>query len=574
MALGSGARLPISERVAKPDLLTSELVLSLLWAGFLTLLIAGPWLLPGYVFGTDWPGPRRIPLPPDLASYAPLQAVLSAASSAIGGEATGKLFICSVLFTAGALAYRAIPAGGFVPRALAATVYVVNPFVYGRLHYGQLFVLAGYAFLPWVAISVRRLLVEPRVATSIVTAASFALLGVLSLHLFFAAGVLAAALVMTHVVATEHKLLYLKRLAPALLLTTIVSLGASSYWIIPLLKGSGSEGSRLAGIGSGDLKFFAAIPDKHLGLVPNLLGLYGFWAEATNRFTSMKAFVPVWPLILGLLLILCGIGAFAAFRKRDLELRPWVAGLLIAAVVALVLEAGMSQPMTAGLVEWVDAHFSPYRGMRDAGKWAAVLALVYSQLAALGALAILDWLRKWDTPQARVEWIASIAAGLLLALPLYYGNGLLYGAHGEIKPSQYPPGWYAADRMLASDKHPGRTLFLPWHEYMTYEFIRNQNKVVAPPAPSFFSVPVVVSSNPEVPGIARPTDPDQVAITNLVRAGATGNWADVLAARGIKYILLAHELDWSGYSYLDSQPGITKVGEYGSISLYLNSRVL
>jgi hypothetical protein len=225
-------------------------------------------------------------------------------------------------------------------------------------------------------------------------------------------------------------------------------------------------------------------------------------------------------------------------------------------------------------VEWLDAHFSPYRGMRDAGKWAAVLALVYSQLAALGALAILDWLRKWDAPQARVEWIASIAAGLLLALPLYYGNGLLYGAHGEIKPSQYPPGWYAADRMLASDKHPGRTLFLPWHEYMTYEFIRNQNKVVAPPAPSFFSVPVVVSSNPEVPGIARPTDPDQVAITNLVRAGATGNWADVLAARGIKYILLAHELDWSGYSYLDSQPGITKVGDYGSISLYLNSRVV
>jgi hypothetical protein len=329
----------------------------------------------------------------------------------------------------------------------------------------------------------------------------------------------------------------------------------------------------LARIGSGDLKFFAAIPDQRLGLVPNLLGLYGFWAEATGRFSSMKAFVPVWPAILSILLILCAVGAFFAFRRRDIHLGPWVAGLLIAAALALVLEAGISHPFTAGLVQWVDAHFPPYRGMRDAGKWAALLALVYSQLAGLGAVAVLDWLRKWAPAHARVEWTTSVAAGLLLALPLYYGNGLLYGAHGEIKPSQYPSGWYAADRMLASDEHPGRTLFLPWHEYMGFGFIRNQNKVIAPPGPSFFSVPVFVSNNPEVRGIPPPTDPEQVAIVGLVRAREAGDWAEVLAAHGIKYVLLAHEADWSGYGYLDSQPGITKVGDYGSISLYRNTKV-
>jgi hypothetical protein len=127
--------------------------------------------------------------------------------------------------------------------------------------------------------------------------------------------------------------------------------------------------------------------------------------------------------------------------------------------------------------------------------------------------------------------------------------------------------------VLTTDPHPGRTLFLPWHEYMSFGFIRNQNKVISPPGPSFFSVPIVVSSNAEVPGIAPPTDPDQVAINSLVRARAAGDWADVLAARGIKYVLLAHELDWSGYSYLDSQAGITKVGDYGSISLYRNATV-
>jgi hypothetical protein len=39
--------------------------------------------------------------------------------------------------------------------------------------------------------------------------------------------------------------------------------------------------------------------------------------------------------------------------------------------------------------------------MRDAGKWAALLALVYSQLVGLGAVAILDWLRQRTQKTAR-----------------------------------------------------------------------------------------------------------------------------------------------------------------------------
>ena len=48
----------------------------------------------------------------------------------------------------------------------------------------------------------------------------------------------------------------------------------------------------------------------------------------------------------------------------------------------------------------------------------------------------------WET---YVPWIATgalvaVAIGLLLAVPLYNGNGLLFGMHGEIKPSEYPAG--------------------------------------------------------------------------------------------------------------------------------------
>jgi hypothetical protein len=141
--------------------------------------------------------------------------------------------------------------------------------------------------------------------------------------------------------------------------------------------------------------------------------------------------------------------------------------------------------------------------------------------------------------------------------------------HGEIKLSQYPAGWYAADQLLKSDLKPGRALFLPWHEYMGLSFVQNQNPVIASPARSFFSIPVVVSTDPEVSGV-KPSEPDQVAVSELVRARSTSYWAQVLADRGIKYVLLAKEVDWRSYEYLNSQRDLVQVADFGSIIVYRN----
>lgn len=548
-------------------------VLPIAWAILLTLLIAGPWLAGGYIFGTDSPGQRRFDFPSTITSSYWPQVVLAVVYRVVGGEATGKLFVLAVLFVATLTAYEAAPVDGFIPRAAAAAIYVMNPFVFGRLHYGQLFVLAGYAVLPWVALRLRRLLLEPGVTAAVVSAVSMVLLGILSLHLFLIATVLAGALLLTHTIAAKDRFAYLRKSAPGLLLAAGLTIAASSYWLIPILIGRGPAASVIAGIGAGDLAAYAAVPDQQLGLLPNLLGLYGFWAENAGRFTSMKAFVPAWPVVLALLLVVGAMGAISVFRKRRDPLAPWVAGLLIAALIALILEAGVSHPLTSGLVTWLDANLPLYRGMRDAGKWAALLALVYSQIGALGVAAILLWLRERKRAPANTEWLVAVASGLLLALPIYYGNGLLYGMHGEIVPSQYPQGWYAADQALAADSHPDRALFLPWHEYMALSFVRNQNSVVASPAPSFFSIPVLASTDPEVAGVAPPSDPDQTAISDLIAEGSQGNWAQVLAAHKIKYVLLAREVDWSSYAYLDSQPALVRIGDYGTIVLYRNSLV-
>lgn len=557
------------EKQAPDSRLTSsapQRVWGLTWALALTALIAGPWLSAGYLFGTDWPGPRHFDFPAGLSGSAPLSAALAVAARLLSAEVTGKVFVVGIIFTAAWAAYEAAPVKSFVPRAAAATIYAVNPFAFGRLHYGQLYLLAGYAVLPWLALRLRLMCAEPTGRSAALGGISLALLGVFTAHLFLAGSLLAVAGLYAYAVIGRGPAGYRGRLARSGLVLGATTLLLSAYWIVPLALGRGAEASVIGATGAGELSDYAAIPDPTLGLVPNLLGLYGFWAENTRRFTSMKSFVPGWPLVLLAILVVAAIGA--GWRARDPKLRPWVAGLVGTALIALYLEMGISNPISSDLVRWLDSVLPAYRGMRDAGKWAAILALVYSQLFALGAAAIIGWVRGRRFPHARRLWLAEAAIGVLVAVPLYYGNGLLFGMHGEVRPSEYPAGWYAADRVLAADRNPGRTLFLPWHEYMRFSFVRNENSVIYCPAPTFFSVKVLCSADPGLPGGTPSLGPDQAAVTGLVNLGAAGDWARVLAAYGVKYVLLAREVDWQAYAFLNSEQGLQLVADYGSIALY------
>ena len=96
----------------------------ILWAAFLTLMVAAPWIRTGYLFGTDWPGPRRFDFPTGLSSSAPLGAALAGISRISSSEWAGKLLVLALLFTAALMAYRAVPTAGLIPGAIASTVYL------------------------------------------------------------------------------------------------------------------------------------------------------------------------------------------------------------------------------------------------------------------------------------------------------------------------------------------------------------------------------------------------------------------------------------------------------------------
>ena len=544
----------------------------LFWSAGLTLIIVAPWLLPGFLFGTDWPGPRHFSFPTTLSNDAPLRALLALAAHIVSAEIVGKLLIAGTLLVASLGAYRGMVLDGFISRAVASLVYTMNPFVYGRLHYGQLFLLAAYAILPWLARSIRQFVVTPSLVRGLLVAAWLVLIGALDLHLFLAAFVLCGVMGIIYGISQARDREYLAQLGRGSLVAAAGAAAGSAYWLIPFISGSSPEATTVAGIGASDIRVYQAVGDSHLGLVPNLLGLYGFWAEKIGRFPSFKLFAPLWPIVLLVLLTIALVGAlWVLLPGRDdsrRDLRPWVIGLLIVGAIALVLDFGAADSRIDVLVTWLDHIFPPYRGMRDSEKWAAILALVYAQLIPLGVIAVTAAV-KTRVPSGGLRNLAqALVTGLALALPLYYGNGLLFGMHGQVRPSQYPAGWYQADRLLVADPHPGRAVFLPWHQYLAISFVNNTNKVVASPAPSFFSIPVVISPNPEIPGIAAAGDPDQVAVSGLVIAARAGDWAPILAKHNIKYVLVAREVDWRGYSYLSEERGLELVADYGSIVVY------
>jgi hypothetical protein len=544
---------------------------SFLWAAGLAALVTAPWVVPGFLFGTDWSGPRRFDWPTELSSGAPVQALLAATSAALSAELASKLLIVGCIFFAAFGAFRALPVGDFVPRAAASLIYVLNPFVYGRLHYGQFFLLAGYALLPWVATRVFRMVAQPKIRRGLILAVSLALIAAFTLHLLLPSILLLAASAAAMLVSQRRNVGYVLRLGLAIATCAAAFIVLGTYWLIPYLAGRSVESQIVARVGSGDLAAYSSVPDPMLGLFPNLLGLYGFWAENVQRFPSLKLFVPYWYVALLGLLLLAALGAISVFFAREAPLRGlrwWVVGLLLAGAIGVFLEAGVAEPHIAPLVRWLDAVFPPYRGMRDSGKWASVLAIIYAQLIPVGLIAIREGMKGRFHSRALKEWTTTAVAAFALTLPLYYGNGLLFGMHGQIRPSIYPAGWYAADRVMAADPKHERALFLPWHLYFRLSFVRNVNSVVANPAPTFFSVPTVVSADPEIAGLAPPTDPEQRILARLAATGASADWATALKARNIKYVVLAKEVDWSLFAFLDHQPGFVKVGDYGSIVLY------
>ena len=310
---------------------------------------------------------------------------------------------------------------------------------------------------------------------------------------------------------------------------------------------------------------FQTVADKNFGVLFNTAALYGFWGENEGRFVIGKQIIPFWYILSIIIFMLVIWGVIINFIKKNQ--RTEILIFTATAMLAFILAVGVAYPPLSKLMLWLYQKIPLLKGFREPQKFVALLILAYGYLGALG---MDDLLRRTRSAKRFPRLLVKFLPSLFLLIPLLYSPMMLWGFSGQLKAVDYPKDWYELNETLKADKEDFRVLFLPWHQYLGFLFA---GRVIANPAQSFFDKPVIQGDNMEFgPIYSQSNNPDSKYIEdNIIKKGASiENMGETLLPLNIKYIILAKEIDWKSYDYLDKQKDLKLVSNTESLKVYQN----
>jgi hypothetical protein len=502
------------------------------WFTVLALGVAGPLLaFNGYLLLLDWPsGPQfpRVDFFPDpssaaIGNTAPLDAI-HAGLRGLNQYLPDKLFLVAPILLGGIGLYRLARSRlevGSWGGILGGTLFVVNPWVIDRYLSGHLHILLAYALLPWALLPLYDGLREPSLRPTLVAGVWLFGLGMIDLHIAGMYALLAAVCLLAS--PPRRRLLYAG---------VALGLGAvlSAWWLVPaLLSPSGIR------VGTADLAVYASRP-RGLEVLPNLAAMYGFWR---NEFVGPAGRVS---LLYLLLIPILGLVIWGAVRLMAAgQSRRFAVVLAATGMVALLLAGGTSFPPTAGVFRWVYDHVYAFRIYREPQKFLALVVLAYAIFASVGLGALIA---------SRARWLAAAFGGVSLAAVLAYGFTLFGGFWDQVHLSRYPRDWYAAERVITQSERTGTLVVLPWELYAVWSF--SDGRIVANPAPSFFSTEVIVNREAGFVSIPEPVlDPATQRISMLLEESQPrGEFCQDLSSLGVGYVALLREADYWRYRFV------------------------
>jgi hypothetical protein len=523
------------------------------WFLALALVVAGPLLGGGYLLLLDYPsGPQSwqvtaFPLPSsgDIGNGIPLQGAL-ALFKEIHELLPDKLLLLAPILLGGTGVYRFVRSRlevGPFAAVYGGTLFVVNPFVYDRFVAGHLFFLLAYSLLPWALSALFDLTRRPSLRVAVAVALWFVALGAIDLHVL---GLYALLTTLAAIVAPSRL-----RLAFGAAAIGVGAL-ASAYWILPSLFTDPGRN-----VGLADVEVYASRPEG-FAILPTLLGMDGFWR---NEFTGPGERFSALYLLIVPILALAAIGAAELLRTGTR--RRFAFALSAGGLLGLILAAGSSFPPTADAFRWAFEHV-PYMGVyREPQKFLALLILAYAVFGAVG----LDVLVRARPGEGR-RWLAPAATAAAVAMALAYGYTTLWGFGGQVKPGSYPASWAAANDVMDA-RGPGRLLVFPWHLYAVWSF--TDRRIVANPAPSFFSREVLSGDEAGFRGFAQSPDPFSRYIAELLSSrGQIRSLGHLVAPLGVRYVALLREVDWPRYRFVTRQEDLVPIYRGGRFTLFEN----
>lgn len=499
--------------------------------------VVAPWALgDGYLLLLDWVSGPTQTLTPGVYGLSgsaldamPFRVGTAALRTVVGSAATAWLLLLAYFPIAAAGAAMASRGSRWRAHS-AALMLVANPFVVDRLRAGHVALLLGAALLPWLFASAvhareqgKRFAVRPAVwyAVAISVSPHAAWLG---------AAVLLAVMLLPRPTVRD-----VLRTAQVVASAALVYAYALVLWL---------TGTRTLDVTQADLSAYATAVGPG-GISTTVLSLHGFWRDWPAQVRdTLPGLVGV--LVLGIVLAAVSVGLARLARLDPVRGQPLVALTL----VGLLLGAGVSGP-AAGLYRAAFEWLPLFEAMREQQKWLALAVVGY----AVGFGVTVEALAQRRTDRGGQH---ARAAGIVLAVTplLVVGPTLLWGLGGNVRTSQYPDSWYAADRVMGEGD--GIVLFLPWHGYQPFDF--TDGRTVATPAEAFFSRRVLVSDAVELPELRTDSTSLRTAyVDRLVADAGADAFGRLLAPLGVEYVVLANDREQSAYRWVSDQPGLEPV---------------
>ena len=538
------------------------------------LAIVLPWLFhPGYVFLTDMSWGPNVGL--DWTSNLLLLNLIVKALSFIFSVAfLGKILIGITTFVV-LVGGRAV-VDCFLDDKLAAFVVslfaLFNPFVYDRLLYGQIGIVLAFGFF-LLATALLLEFWDKRESKKIILFGIYVAFTLqLAAHFIFFIGAISVLFVILWwkkdklVVGCDH-LYDWKSFVRWFTVVFVICVLLNVNWLVADMANKSSTLNFVDyGITRQDLLAFKTSGSSNLQVLDNVMMMSGFWGKDQFRYVDLTQIKESWGRAFLLLLPVVLLGIYYGIRKKETEARNskrlLTIGVLILFFISAILAGGIAFSPTAPISYWLFDHFPLYKGLRESQKWVSVIVFVYLSFLSMGFAELLK-IKVFEIN--RRVFLFFVGLVIIMQAPF-----LLWGYWGQAMPVQYPTDWTGVDQSLKCSKTADganeQAIFLPWHMYMSFGWIGH---IVANPAKQFFTCPTITSTAMEWGGIYdNSLDNDGAVIGSWIHSKGLTNTIGGLDSGVVKYIILAKELDWKNYSWLDKLPGLKLVKETDTLKVY------
>jgi len=522
----------------------------------LTILITWPFFKPGYIFAVDMAWPTNLPAPTELNNTFLRDYFLHFLNFIIPSQIIQKLIIFSTVFLAGLSAHKLYPSKSEWPKYFAGLLYLFTPFFFTRMLYGHLYHLLAYAILPFLAKAIFNFIKKQTWKNAGLILMYLFLITNFSLHFGFIAILFFLICILTTAIYNLFTKSNIKQILYKSCLIIIILCVLCSYWLIPFIRGDISNSDRINSFTNQDREAFLT-DNGETNIFFNVASMYGFWADQSNLYILPKKINPIWWLFSIIILSIVISGIVLGFKNGNKRLNTII--LTTTAVIALILSIGIAFKLFILLIDFLEKYIPFYKGMREPQKFVGLLVLCYAYLGAQGIDIIYNKYLKNN-----FKWLAIIP----ILIVILYNPLLLNGFNGQLFATKYPDSWHSANHYFNQDNDNFQILFLPWHQYMSYDFVKN--KIVAPIPCRFFDKPSICGDNMEAGEIYSSSQkPFSIAFESLLNNKASvTNLAQELKKWNIKYIVLLKQVDWQNYVFVQDQNNIELIENNSDLMIF------